>query len=515
MNCFRLITPSLVPAAALGLLCAAPTHAADQPQYGQAWTRNLASSERDLPDRFDPQTGQNIRWVAKLGTESHSTPVIAGGRVYLGTNNEEPRDPKHTGDRGVLFCLDEQDGRLVWQLVVPKREEDIYHDWPKSGLSSPATVEGDRVYLVDNRGVVLCLDARGMANGNDGPFQDEGAYMTPRGTNAPAAKIVPGPLDADILWQFNLTEQAGIWSHDAAHSSILIHGDHLYLNTGTGVDNTHKKIRTPEAPSLVVLDKRTGRYLAKDGLGIAPKIFHCTWSSPALGSVAGQERVFLAGGDGVLYGFEPLSASASTREESLGTVRTLKQVWRYDPDPQAPKEEVHRYNSNRANSPSNIYGMPVLHDGSVFLAGGGDWFWGKNEAWLQRVRLGGAGDVTLTHRQWSYPLGRHTMSTPTVADGLVFAADSMRTFHCVDAQTGQAVWTQELGGEVWGSALAADGKVYVGTRRGDFWTFALSREKRLLQRLELGAPISATPVAANGTLYVGTMTHLYALQAKR
>ena len=49
-----------------------------------------------------------------------------------------------------------------------------------------------------------------------------------------------------------------IWSHDGAHSSILIHGDYLYLNTGTGVDNTHKRIRTPNAPSLVVIDKRSG-----------------------------------------------------------------------------------------------------------------------------------------------------------------------------------------------------------------------------------------------------------------
>ena len=75
---------------------------------------------------------------------------------------------------------------------------------------------------------------------------------------------------------------AGIWSHDAAHSSILIHGDYLYLNTGTGVDNTHRRIRTPDAPSLVVLDKRTGRLVARDDEHIAPNIFHSTWSSPSL-----------------------------------------------------------------------------------------------------------------------------------------------------------------------------------------------------------------------------------------
>jgi outer membrane protein assembly factor BamB len=57
----------------------------------------------------------------------------------------------------------------------------------------------------------------------------------------------------------------------------------------------------------------------------------------------------------------------------------------------------------------------------------------------------------------------------------------------------------------------ADGKVFVGTRRGDFWVFAASREKKLLSTVELGAPLSATATAANGTLYVSTMTHLYAV----
>src|SRR5690606_6003510 len=148
-------------------------------------------------------------------------------------------------------------------------------------ISSTATVEGDRAYIVDNRGVVLCLDLRGMADGNDGPFTNEAIYYAPQppdespagvpsslhpdGTltaDAPEPnRVDPGPLDADILWMFDLTSGAGIWSHDAAHSSILIHGDHLYLNTGTGVDNSHIRIRRPDAPSLVVLDKHTGRYL--------------------------------------------------------------------------------------------------------------------------------------------------------------------------------------------------------------------------------------------------------------
>jgi outer membrane protein assembly factor BamB len=506
-----------------------PSRAKDQPQWGQPWSRNMVSDERRLPDSFDPKTGKNIKWTAALGTESHSTPIVAGGRVYVGTNNGEPRDPKHQGDRGVLMCFDERDGKLLWQLVVPKREEDPYHDWPKTGISSSVTVEGDRVYLVDNRGVVLCLDAQGLANGNDGPFREEGAYMTPRGTNAPPQPLTPGPLDADIIWEFNLTTGAGIWSHDAAHSAILIHGDHLYVNTGTGVDNTHKRIRTPDAPSLVVIDKRTGRYLARDDEHIAPRIFHCTWSSPSLGEVNGKTLVFFCAGDGVVYAFEPLPsnfeasislnadtpATGSTVQrfnDSTNRIATLKKVWQFDFDPAAPKENIHRYSTNRREGPSNIYGFPVFHKNRLFVAGGGDLFWGKNEAWLKCIDATRTGDITTNGLIWSYPLERHVMSTPSVADGLVFIADCGRRFHCLDAATGKAVWTHDITGEVWASPLVADGKVFLGTRQGEFLIFVASREKQLLSTVNLANPISATATAANSVLYVATITRLYAVE---
>lgn len=488
--------------------------AADQPQYGQAWSRNMVSAERGLPGSFDPKTGEGVRWSARLGDETHSTPVIAGGRVFIGTNNGEPRDPRHQGDRGVLLCLSERTGGLLWQLVVPKRELDPYYDWPKSGISSPATVEGDRAYLVDNRGSLLCLDVHGLANGNEGPFVDEGGYMTFRGTNglgeivAPERLMTPGPLDADIVWKFELPAQAGIWSHDAAHSSVLIHGDHLYVNTGTGVDNTHRRVRTPDAPSLAVFDKRTGRHLARDREGIAPDIFHCTWSSPSLGRVDGRDLVFFAAGNGLIYAFEPLPAGFIP---PAGGPAALRKVWQFDFDPEAPKTDVHRYNQNRSVGPSNFYGMPVLLDGRIYVAGGGDWFWGKNAAWLKCFDAAGTGDLTATNLRWSAPVGRHTMSTPAVADGLAYVADSQRVLHCLDAATGAPVWTHELRGEAWASALVADGRVYVGSRRGDFWVFAHGRGKQVLHSVELGSPVSATAVAANGVLYVTTMTHLHAL----
>ncbi|MCX5638476.1 MAG: PQQ-binding-like beta-propeller repeat protein, partial [Planctomycetota bacterium] len=103
-------------------------------------------------------------------------------------------------------------------------------------------------------------------------------------------------------------------------------------------------------------------------------------------------------------------------------------------------------------------------------------------------------------------------STPSIYDGLAFAADCGGLVHCVDADTGQPCWTHQTKGEIWGSTLVADGKVYVGTRRRDFWVLAASRNKRVISMIELDSPTTSTPVAANGVLYIATMNKLYAVE---
>lgn len=499
------------------LLLSRPGAAGDRPQWGERYSRNMVSDETDLPDRFDPKTGQNVKWSVPLGTECYSTPVVAGGRVLLGTNNDEPRDPRHQGDRGVLMCFNEADGKFLWQLVVPKLEGDIFLDWPHAGMCSPATVEGNRVYTVTNRDEVACLDLQGMANGNGGPFRDEGRHAAPRGQ--PPVEV--GPNDADILWLLDLRSAAGVRPHDSAHCSVLLNGPYLYVNTSNGLNSKHDGVERPTAPSLVVVDKATGRLVAEEREGISQRIFHSTWSSPALGEVNGRRLVFFAGGDGVVYAFDAWNgqqrglgdreAARSAKAEAPSGVGRLRCVWRFDCDPTAPKENIHSYIRNRRVSPSNIKSMPVFHDGRIYVTVGGDIWWGKDKAWLQCIDASKTGDITKTGLLWSYPLHRHCCSTPSIRDGLVYVADCGGKVHCVDARTGRPCWVHDAGGEMWASTLVADNKVFIGTRRGDFWILAAGREHRVLSSIRLDDPVISTPVAANATLYIGTMKRIYAL----
>ena len=105
---------------------------AEWPQWGGRPTRNMYSAEKGLPATFDPgkfkkgtedvdlKTTKNVKWVAKLGSQSYGNVTVAGGKVFVGTNNESPRDPQHQGDRSILMVFDEKTGEFLWQLVVPK-----------------------------------------------------------------------------------------------------------------------------------------------------------------------------------------------------------------------------------------------------------------------------------------------------------------------------------------------------------------------------------------------------------
>jgi hypothetical protein len=52
------------------------------------WCRITKGLPRDL------KTKKNVKWMAELGSQSYGNPVVAGGMVFVGTNNEGLRDPK-------------------------------------------------------------------------------------------------------------------------------------------------------------------------------------------------------------------------------------------------------------------------------------------------------------------------------------------------------------------------------------------------------------------------------------
>jgi len=502
--------------AAVAMAAAPPAGAVaeDWPMWGRDRSRNMVSPARGLPSSFaigelDPNTekfnfteARNLKWAARLGSQSYGNPTIAAGRILLGTNNDPPKDPARTGDYGVVLCLDQASGGFLWQLLSPKLATGDASDFQQVGNCSSPTVDGNHVYLVTNRCEVICLDINGLADGNDGPFTDEAQYIAGPGR----APVELRPTDADIIWVYDMRDELGVFPHQMTSSAVLVVGDRVYATTSNGRDWTGIHMPSPRSPALICLDKHTGKLLAQERSGISERTFLCNWSSPAYGVVNGQAMVFFGADDGFCYAFDP---EPRVGEDGVGV---LREIWRCDANPpqyRVADGQTLRY--GQPSGPSGILATPVFHDGRVYVVIGQNPEHGDGVGALTCIDADGQGDITSTGVRWRFTgLGR-SMSTPSVVGGLVFVADFQGMVYCIDAATGQELWKHDTEGRIWGSTLVADGKVYVGNESGLVTVLAAARQKKLLAQIDVMAPALATPVVADGVLYIGTERYLYAV----
>jgi outer membrane protein assembly factor BamB len=530
------------------VLTAAGGRAADWPQFGGTASRNMVSDEKGLPD-LRPAPGETstaltstspyVKWTARVGATTWGNPTVSGGRVFVGT----------AGGGGLVKCFDCATGKLLWQLVSPPRKFATperpqkygkLSNWDYLvttqaqtvwGICSSLTVDGHRAYILTQRGEVVCLDVNGLADGNQGPFTDEAKYKSDDDGR-------PVPLeatDADILWTWDLWTDVMTRPADTFSNSVLVDGNLLYLSTCNGIERYHQwygkpaQPPNPAAPNLVVLDKRSGRLVATDGETIGTRMLHGQWSSPSLGEVNGKRLIFYGGGDGVCYAFEALSGVPRSPVK-------LKKVWSYDCNPPeykgigvenyslgdkdiltnglpgrdevARQQRQHIDRAGRLLSMSEIIGSPVFHGSRVYVAIGRDPRHGPGRGALHCIDATRTGDITKSGRIWCYQEIDRSLSTVSVAGGLVYAADVAGRLHCLDTDTGRCYWTHDRGEETWGSTLVADGKVYLITRKS-FLVLATGKEKKVLATVRMGGECS--PIAADGVLYVVLRGTLYAL----
>ncbi len=292
-----------------------------------------------------------------------------------------------------------------------------------------------------------------------------------------------------------------------AGSTLLLCGDLIYATTSNGLDDRHAKVPRPLAPSLIALDKRTGRLVAKDDERIGERLAHCLWSSPVAATVEGRVSILFGGGDGVLYCFEPATPSS-------GSVSTLKKQWSYDCNPtdyRTRNGQPAGWNDHikkRADGPSEIIGTPVPHNGKVYVAIGQSPVHGNGQGCLSCI------DLVSGRKVWESRLIERTLATPAIADGLLYIPDTTGNLHCFDAETGQRQWVHPLGARTWGaSAFVADDKVYIGTEANVFWVLKAGRELQVLSKTRFRS-VPITPSAADGVLYIPTQRSLLAVPGK-
>jgi outer membrane protein assembly factor BamB len=502
--------------------------------FGGSVQRNLVNLvETNMPTSWSVTPGkeQNIRWSTNLGSKAYGGPIISGGKIFIGTNNDVPRNPMITGDKGVVMCFQERDGKFLWQSVHDKLDAGQVHDWPREGICSSAVVEGNRLWYVSNRCEVICADTDGLGKGKNIGVTDE-KYT--------------GDADADIVWRLDMMKELNVFPHNLATCSPLIVGDTLFIITSNGVDKNHITIPEPEAPSFLAIDKKTGKVkwkdnspsvnlveLRKKGGNVSVKelidkglvLMHGQWSNPVYAEPNGKPQIIFPGGDGWIRAFNPANGEL---------------IWKFDCN---PKDSFYKLGAEGTRS--DFVSTPVIWENKLYIGVGQDPEHDKGVGHLWCIDItrepknkdkdlspaskpgakqGDAPQTVFDPKDsankdsglvWHYggPAGEdaernylygRTMSTCAVHDGLCYASEYDGFVHCFDAKTGQKFWEHDMKSDTWSSPYWVDGKVYIGNEKGKMLIFQHGKEKKLLAEIEMNGKIRVTPVAVNGVLYVMT-----------
>ncbi|TWT99236.1 Outer membrane protein assembly factor BamB [Botrimarina colliarenosi] len=545
----------------------APSITKEWPQWGGDGARNNTPVGVGIPTEWnvgdfdfrtgewDSSTAENVKWAARLGSQTYGNCVIADGKAFIGTNNSGGWLERYPADvdLGCLLCFDIADGKFLWQHSSEKLKTGRVHDWPLQGICSASLVEGKRLWFVTSRGEVRCLDTEGFHDGeNDGPKTDE-AHT--------------GENEADVIWVFDMMRELGVSQHNMCSCSVTAIGDTLLVNTSNGLDESHINLPSPNAPSFIALDKNTGEVLWTDK-SPGDNILHGQWSSPTVAEIempdgSKQMQVIYGGGDGWVYAFDPLG-------DGEGGAKLL---WKFDAN---PKQSV--WILGGRGTRNNIIATPVVYKNRAYVAVGQDPEHGEGVGHLWCIDPTGSGDVSpelafnaadpstpippkriqavipeegdLARPNpnskviWHYSeldsdgdgeidpyleTMHRSCGTVAIKDDILYIADFSGIFHCLDAMaTGspKVHWTYDMFAAAWGSPLIVDGKVYIGDEDGDVAIFNHSTDPNVamtedggemipaLGEINMGNSVYSTPIIADNVLYISNRTHLFAIEKK-
>ncbi|MFL5339152.1 MAG: PQQ-binding-like beta-propeller repeat protein, partial [Gemmataceae bacterium] len=405
----------------------------DWPCLGGSPSRNAVNfTETNLSEQ------PHAKWMAKLGSRSHGGPVIATGRVFVGTNNSPGPDQSR------LLCFRETDGQLLWKRATDKLPDPTANDWPRIGICSTPFVEGDRLWYVTNRCEVACLNVQ----------------------------------DGGVVWSFDMIGKLKVQPHRMSASSPVVAGDAVFVVTGNGWDGDHTEIPAPDAPSFLALDKTTGRVLWHDK-SPGRDIIHGQWGSPAYGELAGRTQVIFPGGDGKLYSFEP---------------KTGKPLWKFDCNPKGIDAENKNFpiaapvivggrvylgtgqNPEYADGPGDLWCLEPKAGGQVTVVWhvGGVGKFGRtvsscaiHDGLLYAGDLAGfvyCFDAKTGAKQWDYDTKAHVWASPLWADGKVYlGTEAGELFFFRHGRAAKLLAKTDLGAPILASTAAANGVLFVMT----------------------------------------------------
>jgi len=437
---------------------AAPAIGPSQPLVEENWPQwrgpNLdgTSGETGLPTTWSED--DNIAWTLSVPQWTGATPIVWEDSIFLNVSYVE-RNAGGGGGRGR--------GRRGGGAAAEPAAE-------------PETLNVE-MWRVDRRdGTVIW---KRTLSGNDHQERKQNMSSPSPVTDGEHVWVMTGTgwlrsfdFDGNELWSRNISND--YWSFGlnwGYASSPLLHEDALFVQVLHGM-------KTDEPSYVLRIDKDTGETVwmverPTNAIRESPD----SYTTPALLQYDGKTEIVITGGD-VVTGHDPETGAELWRADGLNP---------------------------RNNANYRIVASPVVI-GDIIIAP-------TRERPMLALKAGGRGDITTSHRLWSFDSGPD-VPTP-VSDGeLLYVVGDNGVVHCLEVATGEIVYTNQRieSGTYSASPILADGKIYATSEDGVTTVYRAGREFEILARNEVdGGYTLSTPAFSQGHIYLRAGDTLYAI----
>lgn len=330
---------------------------------------------------------------------------------------------------------------LVWQCDLPVTGHSSPVVWGNQIFVTGATAKGDSV-----RRHVVCVDSESgkvlwnkvATTGSGESLHKMNSWATPScatdGQHVVAFFGAGGlhcyDMQGNPKWSRNLGKFPGGWGVGA--SPIFI--DEMVIQNCDAEGDS----------SLVAVDIRTGETVWTTKREAKPR---GGWSTPVVVEVDGRRELVLNGEFGVNA---------------------------YDPKSGKPLWSCTGFNGRGTPTPAWGHGLLYVVNGKS-----GD---------VYAVKPGGSGDVTDTHMAWhTERRGGRDLPSPVLVGDTLVVISMAGIVTGYDANNGQELWKERLGGNFSGSPIAAGGRVFALAENGDVLVLRPGKELEVISRNQIGA----------------------------
>lgn len=232
---------------------------------------------------------------------------------------------------------------------------------------------------------------------------------------------------------------------------------------------------------IIALDKRTGNTIwkadrPKELYDKLPEIGKKAYITPAFINVKGRE-LMISNGSAVCIAYD---------------VETGEEVWR-----------IVQGEDSTISMPFILNGIVYFYTGFVTPAEG------EKYCELIAVDPDGTGNIADSHIIWRIQSPPLQLLTPVALEGLIYTIDSKSNLFCLDAATGEVIWSLRMKGKFNSSPVAAAGNIYFSSTRGDTYVFKQGKEQIPVSENSLEGEIWATPAFVDGSILMRTSKYLY------